>query len=216
MGSAAAQVHRFGFYEQTFTASTEYNNPLKDVEVIATFHGPQRTKEEVLGFWDGDRTWKIRYSPEHPGRYRYEVRSGDKDLNGKAGSFDVSNYNGQNPLDFYGDPRLSFDRHYLVQIDGTPRFFLSDTAWNGALLSTDDEWKRYLADRAAKKFTAARMFQDGRRLAAASSPPDANGTWSAFTLAACEPRGPITKMKAGWISSFVKAAMVMMRKSGDG
>lgn len=44
-----------------------------------------------------------------------------------------------------------------MQADNKPWFYLADTAWNGALLSSPDEWKRYLADRAAKTFTAVQF-----------------------------------------------------------
>jgi hypothetical protein len=40
---------------------------------------------------------------------------------------------------------------------GKPWFFLSDTAWNGALLSTNEEWRDYVADRKAKRFTAVQF-----------------------------------------------------------
>jgi len=41
---------------------------------------------------------------------------------------------------------------HLEHADGTPFFWLADTAWNGALLSTAGDWKRYLDDRATKHF----------------------------------------------------------------
>ncbi|MGB9605688.1 MAG: DUF4038 domain-containing protein, partial [Bryobacteraceae bacterium] len=40
---------------------------------------------------------------------------------------------------------------------GKPWFWLGDTAWNGALLSTDEEWDRYLRDRVAKGFTLVQL-----------------------------------------------------------
>lgn len=58
----------------------------------------------------------------------------------------------------HGRVRVSSDGRHLVHADGTPFFFLADTAWNGALLSTEDEWEAYLEDRAAKGFTAIQFI----------------------------------------------------------
>jgi len=53
---------------------------------------------------------------------------------------------------------VSKDRTHLAHLDGTPFFFLADTAWNGALLSTESDWATYLDDRAAKNFTAIQII----------------------------------------------------------
>lgn len=42
--------------------------------------------------------------------------------------------------------------HFATQ-DGTPFFWLADTAWNAALHSDTDDWRRYLETRAQQKFT---------------------------------------------------------------
>jgi hypothetical protein len=39
--------------------------------------------------------------------------------------------------------------------DGTPYFYLADTVWNGALLSSESEWDLYIKERSRQKFTAA-------------------------------------------------------------
>src|SRR3712207_2196289 len=57
----------------------------------------------------------------------------------------------------HGRVRVSPGRTHLVHADGTPFFFLGDTAWNGALLSNEGDWGRYLDDRAAKGFTAIQV-----------------------------------------------------------
>jgi hypothetical protein len=50
------------------------------------------------------------------------------------------------------------DRLHLAHADGTPFFYLADTAWNGALLSTDADWATYLDDRVARGFTAIQLI----------------------------------------------------------
>src|SRR2546423_5138661 len=58
----------------------------------------------------------------------------------------------------HGPVRVSPEGHYLAHADGTPFFYLADTAWNGALLSSEADWGEYLADRAAKGFTAIQFI----------------------------------------------------------
>jgi len=50
--------------------------------------------------------------------------------------------------------KLSANRRHLVTAADTPFFFFADTAWNGPLKATEDEWDRYLETRAEQGFTA--------------------------------------------------------------
>ena len=52
--------------------------------------------------------------------------------------------------------RVSDNGHFLVTQDGTPFFWLGDTAWSLTKL-TREEIRRYLADRAAKGFTVIQV-----------------------------------------------------------
>lgn len=49
--------------------------------------------------------------------------------------------------------KVSDNRRFLVHEDGTPFFYLGDTAWELIHRCTLEETERYLADRAAKRFT---------------------------------------------------------------
>ena len=42
-------------------------------------------------------------------------------------------------------------RSYFAHADGTPFFYLGDTAWNGVLKANPDDWRDYLATRAASR-----------------------------------------------------------------
>lgn len=72
----------------------------------------------------------------------------------------------------HGPVRVAPGGTYLQHADGTPFFYLADTAWNGALLSTEDEWAEYLADRKGKNFTAIQFILTAPWLGA---PTDAEG-----------------------------------------
>jgi hypothetical protein len=111
------------------------------------FKSPQGEAIKVSPFWDGGDRWRVRFSPPSAGRWKYTAGK-------RKGTIQVTAYKGSNPLYRHGRIGLSKDRRYFAQADGTPWFFLSDTGWNAALKSTHDEWRQYIADRAAKKFTA--------------------------------------------------------------
>lgn len=58
----------------------------------------------------------------------------------------------------YSPPlRVAEHGRHLVDQDGKPFFYFADTAWNGALKATEEEWERYLAKRAAQGFTAIQL-----------------------------------------------------------
>ena len=54
----------------------------------------------------------------------------------------------------HGPVQVSENRRNLQHEDGTPFFWLADTAWNGPLLASEEDWDHYLKDRADKGFTA--------------------------------------------------------------
>ncbi|MBE0535553.1 MAG: glycoside hydrolase family 140 protein [Phycisphaerae bacterium] len=62
--------------------------------------------------------------------------------------------NAARPVDFTRGPLRTSDNHrFLVYADGTPFFYLADTAWQLIHDLTRDEIQTYMADRAAKGFT---------------------------------------------------------------
>ena len=149
--AAPSDVLRYGRFEQALTAPRDFANPLRE-QVLVEFSGPGGVRDLTAAFWDGGRTWRVRYSPERTGAWRWRVAGAG--FQPPSGSFRATAYKGSNPLYLHGAPRLSPDRRYFVHADGKPWFWLACTGWNSALLSTDAEWERYLADRNAKKFTA--------------------------------------------------------------
>ena len=51
------------------------------------------------------------------------------------------------------DLRVSTDGRHLEKVDGTPFFYLADTAWELVHVLTLEQAHMYLRDRAAKRFT---------------------------------------------------------------
>jgi hypothetical protein len=77
----------------------------------------------------------------------------------------------------HGRVRVAEAQTHFSHADGTPFFYLADTAWSGPLLATDADWATYLDDRAAKGFTAIQFIAHAPWTAALT---DADGQ-TAFT-----------------------------------
>ncbi len=148
---------RWGRFEQAFESSRVYGNPIQDVQLTATFVAPSGHEHQVDGFWDGGATWRVRFMPGETGEWSYHTSCSDQDnagLHGQAGRFRCQPNEGQSVFERHGALRLAPERTYLEHADGTPWLWLADTAWNGPLLSTADEWEHYLAVRRGQGFSA--------------------------------------------------------------
>jgi hypothetical protein len=155
--AAHADVPRWGLFEATFTSARQTANPFQDAELLVTFTGPAKQSRTVRGFWDGGVTWRVRFSPDEVGPWSYTTRAvpeGDAGLHAQSGTFRVTAPSGTTRLHRHGPVRVASARTHLEYADGTPFFWLADTAWNGALHSTPDEWQHYVRERVRQRFTA--------------------------------------------------------------
>jgi len=159
------QIALWNIFEAQVIASADYENPIQDITLQVIFMSPKGERFTVQGFWDGGKIWKIRFPPNEPGKWTYQTQSSDKGLNNQKGEFECLPYVGNNPLYVrkahqrlrlmaHGAIKVSDNGRFLTYSDGTPFFWLSDTAWNGVLLSDEKSWQTYLRDRVSKGFTA--------------------------------------------------------------
>lgn len=150
----AESVHRWGAFEASIESSQRYVGQQQYVDVQFELTDPEGHAHVQPGYWNGGQTWNVRFSPSIVGRWTWRsLCKTDASLNGKTGVFDCVPYRGDNPLYKHGSVRVSQDGHHLAHADGTPFFWLVDTAWNGALKSTKKNWDSFLADRAKKSFS---------------------------------------------------------------
>jgi hypothetical protein len=142
-------------WEEAFTAAEAVEEEI-DVQLTVELTAPSGETHRVPGFWDGGDTWRVRFMPDEAGTWRYETRADPAvpGLHEREGRFTAAEAEEtDNPLLEHGAVRVSDDDRYLAHADGTPFFWLMDTAWNGALKSTEADWQTYLEDRLAKGFT---------------------------------------------------------------
>lgn len=155
--AAAGSVPKWSRFEQSFLSSVEYANPVQQTTLSVEFTSPAGAKAKAYGFWDGGRVWKVRFLPNQTGNWSFKTVCSDaanSGLNNQTGGFDCTAPAGQTPFAQHGPLKVSPDGFYLMHDDATPFFWLADTAWNGALLSTPEDWQLYLKERARQDFTA--------------------------------------------------------------
>ncbi len=150
-------VSKWGRFERAFQSSTAYPNPVFDAELRVVFTSPSGRSRLIYGFWDGERAWKIRFSPNEVGKWFFSTSCSDpknEGLHNQAGTFICTAATGRTRFDQHGPIQVSQDGHYFTHEDGTPFLWLADTAWNGALLSQSEEWDWYVNERKRQRFTA--------------------------------------------------------------
>ncbi len=141
-------------YEINLTTTNIYSNPYLDIWLNATFTGSTKTIR-IDGFWDGGQNWKIRMVPIEAGTWSFITSSNDAQLNGKKGTFTVTESGKKGFVKVNPAYPYSF-----VYDDGTPFFFLGDTAWQSTdpvYFPFDGTFQNYIDTRASQGFTALQI-----------------------------------------------------------
>lgn len=150
------EVGKWVRWEHTFTAA---NNTPDSADISVLLTSPSGKKIERRAFWDGGNTWKVRFQPNELGTWKFQTSARDNfpGLSDQTGSFQCVKNAGQTVFQQHGPVEVAPNGRYLQHADGTPFFWLADTAWNGALLSDKKDWDTYLSDRQNKHFTAIQL-----------------------------------------------------------
>lgn len=130
--AADYKVQRWRAVEIVLTSSFDYANPFQDVDVTATFTKPGDRAIIRPAFWDGGRTWKIRFSAPDTGLWSMTTSATDvknSGLNHVHKSIRCDPYTGNLAIYKHGFLRVSKNSRYLTYADGFPFFYLGDTHW---------------------------------------------------------------------------------------
>lgn len=149
------QVPLHSRFETTFEGALVYGNPVQDVRVTVEFTNNAGTSQ-VDAFWDGERCWRVRFSPPHTGHWTWRTSSSlidDTGLDGQNGQFDCIRASSANEWLTNGPLKVSADGRHLEYKNHSPFFWLGDTVWNGPLKAAPADWEIYLADRKQKGFS---------------------------------------------------------------
>ncbi len=140
-------------HEIELTAEADPADPT-GVSCSIRWQGPGGRELTGEAFWDGGRTWRARLNVPAGGAWSWSSESDVPGLGGQTGTFEAGAYRGDNPLRKHGGVRVGDGGRHLAHADGTPFFYLADTAWNGLLNSTLDDWRAYCQRRVQQRFTA--------------------------------------------------------------
>src|ERR1700744_3462874 len=160
LASGHALATQSRVFEWTFESQKVYPDPFNDVDVDVIF-AKGGDSWRVPPFWRGASKWTVRFAAPTPGEYSYHLESTDTsnpDLNRHEGRVTITSYQGSNPLLKRGPLRVSANKRYFEQADGTPFYWLGDTWWSG--MSTRLSWEGFqklTADRKAKGFTVVQI-----------------------------------------------------------
>jgi hypothetical protein len=159
-GVPQASARQWQVTELTFRAAADHPDPFDFARAgfLAEFRGPAGQTLKIPGYWDGGRTWKVRFTPTAPGVWTYQTTFGggeDPGLSQQQGVLDVTPASGRNPVRQHGGfLRVSANGRYLTYADGTPFFWLGDTWWAFPSSNVPAEVFRQMVDRrVAQGFT---------------------------------------------------------------
>ncbi|MSU60095.1 MAG: DUF5060 domain-containing protein [Pedosphaera sp.] len=143
---APATVPKWSRFELVLQSSAAYTNPPQELTVKATFISPLGEEHRVEGFWDGGRTWRVRFAPDLPGKWNFVTFCSDSantGLHKQSGDFLCQAALARHALDRHGPIRVARDRRHFEHSDRTPFLWLGDVAWNAARLSEPDDWREW-------------------------------------------------------------------------
>lgn len=96
--------------ELRFESAKTYADPFNEVTLDAVFTAPDGKPLRVPGFWDGGKTWCVRYASSVVGAHRFSTVCSDPAnaaLHGVVGEVNVTPYVGDNPLFRHGPVRVA-------------------------------------------------------------------------------------------------------------
>lgn len=149
-------------FEISLTALSDYGNPYMDVAVWATFKNEAGTLIKRPAFWDGGKSWKVRFAPpDKNAGWSWETFASnekDKGLHGLKGSLRSVPYSGRNLLIKNGLLRMSDGHRNVEHRSGKSFLVVADTPWAMPFRATIAQAKEYAMDRREKGFNAALLM----------------------------------------------------------
>lgn len=148
--ASVQSVQRWDIFELELKGPSS-GNPFVEVRLSAVFTDGKTTME-VPGFYDGDGVYRVRFSPDAVGEWRYETKSNRWELTGKTGGF-----NAIAPAKGNHGPVRVYHTYHFAYADGTPYKEIGTTIYNW-LDTPEDVQEETLRTLAAAPFNKARML----------------------------------------------------------
>jgi hypothetical protein len=156
--AAAMMNHELnGVVELTFSKRRADTGNTLDPVPSVRFSGPSGGEHTVLAFSAGPESWKVRFSPDRTGSWRWSLKPEMDEVAPADGEFRVSEASSDNPWRTHGHLTIHRSRRAFAHADGTPVFWLADTVWAAPAHATLEEWKQYLQHRRAQGFNIVQI-----------------------------------------------------------
>lgn len=146
-------VPRWEIHEFEVRGRSHGENPFRDAAVVGEFTSPSGKKLTAEGFYDGGDTWRLRFTPEEEGEWRYLLRGEGAELHQRGRLRCIA------PR-AHGFIRVHPDNPYaFAYADGTPFFPLGDTCYglHDDSPITPELRREYLETRRRQRFNFVRM-----------------------------------------------------------
>ena len=113
--------------ELDFKTTTDYNNPFADIDINCTFISPSKREVSIPAFYDGNSTWRVRFTPRGVGDWKYRVYTNPEDSSlSQQGKFIVKERE-----DSKAFVRACPGKYWGFEYEtGEPCFLLGDTVYN--------------------------------------------------------------------------------------
>ena len=118
--------------EIDFVSNNDYADCFNDVNLDVIFQHSNGETLKIPAFWDGGKSWKVRFAPTRSGRWEFKTICNDvsnSGLHGKSGKIKVSSYQGDLEIFKHGFLKTLPEIRYFVYNDNTPFFYIGDTHW---------------------------------------------------------------------------------------
>ena len=112
--------------EWTFHSRYAYQNPFIDVTLDVVFLDPDGKEWVTPAFYDGDGTWRVRFTPRQAGTWSFAGRPLPSDVElARTGQFDVTSDSASGTLCNVPGKGWGFEYE-----SGKPAYLLGDTVYN--------------------------------------------------------------------------------------
>lgn len=156
------EVQQWATYEISLTSDVVYDNPYVDVEVWGQFVNDTRRTLNRPAFWDGDKSWKIRFTPPDTNKKwiwtTFSSNPKDSGLNDQTGVLKSVINTGNNSLLKNGLLSMSTGHRNVVHRSGKSFLVVADTPWAIPFRATTEQIEIYAKDRQKKGFNSALMM----------------------------------------------------------
>ncbi len=149
-------VKMYGVFEVTLTCDAKFDNPFSDAAVSAEFISPAGKQIKVEGFYYGGNEWRVRFSPQAEGTWKYSATMTGKGITeqNQSGSFECKGKFGHGPV------RISKLNKYRFEYrDGTPFYPIGVQTYSYFEVGFDGPW-REKGTRAHRAVPAAKWCKE--------------------------------------------------------